>query len=474
VLSNLALAAEDHRRRRIWDAMFPAQQAAVADTSPLRAYQCDRRAGKTTSVAHEFVLDAYDGYPRAEYAYIALTRSSAWGIAWPIIRETNFEFGLSAKMRENLLRVELPIGAALTLYGADRDDWIDRLYGRKLRKIWIDEAAFFTASLRRLVYDILQPTVSDLRGSLTLMSRPGHVQRGLFWDVMSGKLGGWSRHKWGWGDNPNMRAQTEELIARESAANPDWLNWASTRRNYFNEWALEAGQRVYSGFDFDRNLIEKFPIADPRDFKFTLGVDFGWTHPTAFVMGCWSPAMAKFVVLEAFKEPRMTIDSMAQRIRMYMDNYPGLQVVADPAGAREIAELRRRHRVAVRVAEKTAKVYWINQLNADLSKGDVVLVNGPTMPLVEEMADLVWESDIDGQPVISASTKELVEHRHMPNDCCDATLYAYRASRHHEYQEPKKPVEAGSREYFEQLADQMEEEAEAELLREETDDDDFE
>lgn len=231
--SALALAAEHHRRRGILGSAFAAQLAALRSKAPLRAYQCDRRAGKTTTVAIDFTDDSCD-YPRAEYAYVALTSRSARQIAWPIFREFNHQHRLGAKLRENLLRIELPNQAALTLYGADRADWQDRLLGQKLRKVWIDEAAFYTISLKRLVYEILQPTVADLRGSITLMSTPGHILKGLFYDIVQGKIKGWDVHRWSWRDNPHMRPQVEEMLAREAQVNPDFLSWPSTRRMWSN------------------------------------------------------------------------------------------------------------------------------------------------------------------------------------------------------------------------------------------------
>lgn len=70
--SALALAGEYHRRQGIRESLFPAQLAAINSPATLRAYQCDRRAGKTTTVAADFCIDSPD-YPRAEYAYVALT-----------------------------------------------------------------------------------------------------------------------------------------------------------------------------------------------------------------------------------------------------------------------------------------------------------------------------------------------------------------------------------------------------------------
>jgi len=95
-----------------------------------------------------------------------------------------------------------------------------RLYGQKLAKVAIDECAFFTIDLAALVDDIIRPTLSDLQGQLILCSIPGFVQRGLFWDVVSGKRKGWSLHQWTAFENPHMEKQFRADIAEMKEMTP--------------------------------------------------------------------------------------------------------------------------------------------------------------------------------------------------------------------------------------------------------------
>lgn len=460
--SALSLMGEFARRQTIRGSLFPEQREAVEHPSRLRALQCSRRSGKTTAAMTEFVLDSLD-YPRCEYAYIALTSRSARQIAWPIIRELNHVHRLGAKMRENLLRVEMPNEAALVLYGADRSDWVDRLLGQKLRKVWIDEAAFFTVGLKRLIYEVLQPTVSDLRGSITLMSTPGHVLKGLFYDIMeTKKVRGWQPFKWGWEQNPHMAEQVREMLAAESAANPDFMSWPSTQRMWGNQWAQEAGARVYM-FDPERNGIDAYPLDDQAALlrhRFVLGIDPGWSHSTGFSVGCWTPDHSRWIELESYKERQMQIPDIAARCKMYSEFYPGLRMVCDPAATRELEELRRRYGLHIEPAEKQDKLYWINQYNSDLSAGKVAIVAPASSPHAEEMMDLTWETDVDGEPIVNKVTKEMVESRRFPNDCCDAALYAYRHSFHFTHTKPSVPPAKGTPAWYDKLADKMEEEAE--------------
>jgi hypothetical protein len=371
----------------------------------------------------------------------------------------------SRSLREHKLQVRLPVGAQITLYGADRSDWIDRLYGQELRKIWIDEAAFYSVNLKRLIVDVLEPTIAKQRGSITLMCRPGHICRGFYWQVVSGETPGWSVHKWGWEENPHVAEPTRELIEDNVRVNPHYLDMPEIRRNWFNEWTASHGQWVYN-YSPELNGLDRFDIneSNVRQLKFILGVDFGWTHNTAFVVGC--EVGDTWIELESHKEQYMDIDQMAARIRMYQDFYPGLRIVADPGGYREMGELKRRYRLPVQNAEKQEKLYWINQYNADMKAGKVKIVAPGESPHVDEMIGLAWETDTDGQPRVHPTTKELIESRTSDNDCCDAALYAYRASRHHQYTEQPARPKHGSPEYYERIAQEMiEEEEEAAMER---------
>jgi len=225
-------------------ACHPKQREAIEDPAKYRAWQCDRRAGKTTAAVTDVFQDARpdaDLPSDLESVYIALTRDSAERIAWNMAKQINRDFACGATFSEQKLRVLLPRGCALTLAGADAPHWIDRFYGRKLWKVYIDEAAFFSIDLYRLVFDVFEPAVADLNGTITLMSRPGHFKQGLFWRICSGQLNGWSVKKFSWRDNPYVRDSMQARIDQRVAANPDLVNDPSFRRNYCNEWVSRQG-----------------------------------------------------------------------------------------------------------------------------------------------------------------------------------------------------------------------------------------
>ena len=88
---------------------------------------CHRRAGKTVSSVNELVLRALFTKKRhARYAYTAPFYRQAKDVAWSYLKDACKDFAV--KIRESALRVELPNGAWITLYGADNPDALRGIY----------------------------------------------------------------------------------------------------------------------------------------------------------------------------------------------------------------------------------------------------------------------------------------------------------------------------------------------------------
>lgn len=445
IAPSMQQAAADELAKRLGpiSGTFPLQREAIADPAQYRAWQCDRRAGKTTAAMTEFLQEGRDN-PGDEYAYIALTRNSAKRIAWSMARQINRTYFCNARQYEQELRIVLPNEAALTLYGADAPHWVDRLFGQKLRRVYIDEAAFYSIDLYRLVFDVLEPTVADLEGTITLMSRPGHVNRGLFWNICAGKLKGWSVKKWSWRDNPNVCDQIEKRLADRIAHNPSLVEDPSFRRNWQNEWVSEAGARIYR-IDIEQHGISEWETREGD--QYVLGIDLGWHDHTAFSLITWSKRHDRVVELESYREHELLLDSVAARIRMYMEEYPGVVIVGDPGRRQAFEELRQRYDLPIDAADKTDKRHWIDQINTDLANNKIKIASPENSPHVEEMLDLTWDKRPSGKHI---------ETPGRSNDCCDAFLYAYRHAWHFLHKEQDKPAELTIRQRWEQEADEME------------------
>ena len=126
---------------------------------------CHRRAGKTVSAVHELAIRAiYSKKKNARYAYIAPFRSQAKNIAWVYLKEA--VLGIATRIRESDLRVELPNGAWITLYGADNPDNIRGLYHDG---VVLDEYGDCRPSLWG---QVILPTLADRKGWALFIGTP--------------------------------------------------------------------------------------------------------------------------------------------------------------------------------------------------------------------------------------------------------------------------------------------------------------
>ena len=110
------------------------------------------------------------------------------------------------------------------------------------------------------------------------------------------------------------------------------LQLPSTRRDWGNEWVMEEGQRCYP-WTYDRNAAPHAPEITLKNlhlWRFVLGLDFGWSHRTAFVIKAWHRHHPELWELESFAKDEMLIDEIIARVNAYREKYPRLMIVADP------------------------------------------------------------------------------------------------------------------------------------------------
>jgi hypothetical protein len=128
-----------------------------------------RRAGKTVACINQLVRSALT-CPRAEprTAYIAPLYRQAKDVAWTYLKRFTSVIP-GADPNESELRVDLPNGGRVRLYGADNPDG--------MRGIYLDDCVLdeFANMRPRVLPEIIRPALSDRKGSLTLIGTPkGH------------------------------------------------------------------------------------------------------------------------------------------------------------------------------------------------------------------------------------------------------------------------------------------------------------
>lgn len=124
-----------------------------------------RRGGKTVACVNELVLRAlHTPKKNARYAYIAPFYRQAKDVAWLYLKESTEQF--AKKIRESDLRVELPNGAWITLYGSDNPDVLRGIY---LDGVVLDEYGDCRPSLWA---QVVLPTLVDRQGFAIFIGTP--------------------------------------------------------------------------------------------------------------------------------------------------------------------------------------------------------------------------------------------------------------------------------------------------------------
>jgi phage terminase large subunit len=134
-----------------------------------RVIVAHRRAGKTVATINQLIRSALTcDKPEPRCAYVAPLYKQAKDVAWTYLKRfTQVIPGASAN--ESELRVDLPNGSRVRLYGADNPDG--------MRGIYLDDCVLdeFADMRPRMLPEIIRPALSDRRGSLTIIGTPrGH------------------------------------------------------------------------------------------------------------------------------------------------------------------------------------------------------------------------------------------------------------------------------------------------------------
>jgi hypothetical protein len=134
-----------------------------------RVIVAHRRAGKTVATVNQLIRSALTcDKPSPRSAYVAPLYKQAKDVAWSYVKEFTRVIP-GAEANESELRVDLPNGGRVRLYGADNPDG--------MRGIYLDDCVLdeFADMRPRVLPEIIRPALSDRRGSLTIIGTPrGH------------------------------------------------------------------------------------------------------------------------------------------------------------------------------------------------------------------------------------------------------------------------------------------------------------
>lgn len=414
------------RKINLRDSRFIKQNEAIDDQSRFRAWQCTRRAGKSTGAGND-LMETAQNYPGTRQLFFGLTPGSAKDILWDYLLETCEKNKVKHKV--NVAELSLVFtdweNSKIQLVGADASrKEIRKKLGQKLKKVFIDEAGSYSIDLGMMVKQMLRPALADLRGQLTLLGTPENIPNTYFQKVMEGKDDiSWSTRKWTAYDNPFMKEAWELEVDEIITGNPNVINASWYKTHYLNEWCSDDNLLIYKFGELNEAK------ALPRDtgWNYILSIDLGYNDDTSFVIGAYHEFEKNLYILEGYKKPEMIFSEVAKVIQNYQSKFPITKIIIDGANKQGIQEMVRRYQLPLHNADKTDKATFMRMLADDVTTGIVKVLDGANS-IISEASSLQWKNEL----------KESEDPR-CANHLCDALLYLHRHAFNYLHKQQPKP-----------------------------------
>jgi hypothetical protein len=449
----------------------PAQLRAVLSKAKRKVLRCGRRAGKTTAVAIKLLLAALEEGPAAPVLYVTLTRENAREIIWEILCKYNDEYKLGGEVNQSRLTITMPNGVQIQLRGAHTEKEIAKYRGKKFRLVIVDEAQSFPDRiLEPLIKDVIGPTLLDYQGELWLVGTRPPVRRGYFWRCFAGDLAA-QREQHSWTVVDNM-----ELPARVAGASLDALledirkenGWTEKDPTYCREYLDEDVEDLEALlFQWSALKNEFGALPEGGGWSYVFGIDVGSVDSDAIAVWGWQRNVRKLYLVDEHVEADRDVTDLADAIKRLQPIYSPISMVIDEGGGgkKTANELRRRHGLPLKAAEKTQKGAYIRMFNADLRKSVLQISKARTPRFVEDCG-LVRK---DPAALVRGLLQELSANQGgYHSDILDGALYGWREAYHFlENEVEEGPPPPPNQEHLERiLAEQQRAEALSPLERE--------
>jgi Terminase large subunit, T4likevirus-type, N-terminal len=427
----VALLEEVRRRRLLYTGLFEQQAKVLADTSRYIAICCSRRAGKTYLLARLIVRSLWRSRRNEWVVFCARTLAVAKATVWSELMLLIKELALDWKVSESEGWIATDTGAMFRLVGVNDTKSIEKVRGNKYRLVILDEASTYQEYLKGLISQSFSPGLVDIEGSqLILSGTPGYVCTGYWFDACHKP--GYSRHYWTLRENPSL-TDVDAFLAEMREKNHWTIDDPVYVREYLGKWVNDSSSRVFAYHETKDgqpwNRIEVLP--EKRPFKagkwlVTLGIDYGYTDSSAWVVLGSHPHHREIYVLHAEKHAQLLPDECAKITAKLRKEYQPTKIVGDGGGTGKtyIMEWNRRYAAeqgaVIHPADKADLIGQINLINGSLRSGLTKLVGDGATPLANEISVLPW---------LNAAKNKV--HPSYEDHCADAFRYAWMV--HHAY-----------------------------------------
>lgn len=383
--------------------LFDRQAEFVNSKAKRKVIYAGRRSGKThglSAVAFKYA-QLYPGQtiPVFERTLTCVAAETFWAS----LQDFDAKFKLGIKFHHTMKTATLPNKAVIALMGADTMEAADKARGGKFPVAIVDEAGTFRSKiLEYLVTEILEPASIDFDGEIIVSGTPGMVPSGFFWSLTHAP--GWERFHWTLLENPTLGPTVLDAAARLKWR-VDWLaalrlrhGWTEQTprylREYMGQWTGSVDDHVYS-FSRAVNVVTELPVARADDWTYVLGIDLGFTDPTAFVVMGRLVGDPYVYVVRSYEQVGLIPSAVAAHVERLMAEYSFASIVADTGGyGKAVAEeMKQRYGIPVKAAAKRDKRIYIEHTNGDLSSGKHKFLAGTNRELIDDLTALPWDDD---------------------------------------------------------------------------------
>lgn len=344
------------------------QKEVHNDPSRFKVLNWGRRTGKSTLAIHETFKRAIMNQGR--YWIISPTYKQSKNIYWrSLINQLPLE---DMKRNETELILTLPNNSLIELKGADQPD---SLRGAGIEGVILDEYAFMKPDVWE---EIIRPMLLDSKGWAIFISTPNGFNH--FWELSeeAKKKPNWEYFHATTYDNPYI--DKEELDQEREHSDPDTF-----AQEYLGEFKKVKGL-VYPKFNRDVHVVKSSDI--PTEGTRYVGVDFGFTNPTAMLFAIVDYDNNWYIYDEVYQSGLTT----EQGVNLYNQKVASQHItgnVGDSAAAQEIANWKAMGVYINPIEKKSDSI----QAGIQLIQDRLVVQpnNKPRLFIAENCKNTIWE-----------------------------------------------------------------------------------
>lgn len=400
---------------------FPQQWQYIASTDRFQVVVCSRRSGKTIGAVKRALRICETAGARV--LYLTMIRRNARKYFFdPIIN-----LAAGAAVNQTDLTVKFPNGAYIEAGSCLDEGDVDRHRGDAWNLVILDEAQSFRDHvMRRLIDEVIMPSLAERRGSLDLLGTPppaGPV--GYLYEVWKEQR--FARRHWTLFENPFFPRGEIEEVCRVRGLTPEHPIY---RREYLGEFAVDTESLVYT-YDAQKNAAPERPEPANPQWRYSMGIDLGFQDRDAIVVLGWRRDDPDHRLWECYswQKNHLDVDQLAVEVVATYKRFRPESIVGDTGGHGAVKVLKSLSaRLGdVAIASKPASVAdSIALVNDDLRAGRLLL--RPGGDIVHDMALVTWQS---------TAKDEVSDSYH--SDVLDACRYAHWGARHYLGKAPAPP-----------------------------------